>query len=398
MAGDTQITVVGNLVSDPELRYTPTGVAVANFRVASTPRTFDRQANEWKDGDSLFLTCNVWRQAAENVAEPGEPPPTALVLDGTRVIGYCGSIPLRLWDGAVERPAYWTKGLMVLPEFRNGPIGFHVCKQLAAHLPRALGLVVAPAARRLFTAVGYSDLGAIGNFVRLLRPAAVARQLDVGALGLALPRWLTAAVRVAQRIGIAGLAGAGAGVAMDLAAAAMRRTARGLTTSWSVGAPSAAELDAVWRSARGGLKASPVRDGRYLRPRFAASYVFCSARDAAQLLGVAVVRRPSASSDPRLRNIRVATLSDIVFPLERRDVGLALLAAVAEAARAAGADAILCSTSHPALARLLRRQAYVPLPGNVHVLLHDRTNATRWPRDLSAWWLARGDGEADEVF
>ena len=69
MAGDTQITVVGNLVSDPELRYTPTGVAVANFRVASTPRTFDRQTNEWKDGDSLFLTCNVWRQAAENVAE-----------------------------------------------------------------------------------------------------------------------------------------------------------------------------------------------------------------------------------------------------------------------------------------------------------------------------------------
>ena len=69
MAGDTQITVVGNLVSDPELRYTPTGVAVANFRIASTPRTFDRQSNEWKDGDSLFLTCNVWRQAAENVAE-----------------------------------------------------------------------------------------------------------------------------------------------------------------------------------------------------------------------------------------------------------------------------------------------------------------------------------------
>ena len=69
MAGDTQITVVGNLVNDPELRYTPTGVAVANFRVASTPRTFDRQANEWKDGDSLFLTCNEWRQAAENVAE-----------------------------------------------------------------------------------------------------------------------------------------------------------------------------------------------------------------------------------------------------------------------------------------------------------------------------------------
>ena len=69
MAGETVITVVGNLVDDPELRFTPSGAAVANFRIASTPRTFDKQSNEWKDGDALFLTCSVWRQAAENVAE-----------------------------------------------------------------------------------------------------------------------------------------------------------------------------------------------------------------------------------------------------------------------------------------------------------------------------------------
>ena len=69
MAGDTIITVVGNLTADPELRFTPSGAAVANFTVASTPRMFDRQTNEWKDGEALFLRCNVWRQAAENVAE-----------------------------------------------------------------------------------------------------------------------------------------------------------------------------------------------------------------------------------------------------------------------------------------------------------------------------------------
>ena len=68
-AGDTQITIVGNLVDDPELRFTPSGQPVARFRVASTPRYLDKATNEWKDGDSLFLTCNVWRQAAENVAE-----------------------------------------------------------------------------------------------------------------------------------------------------------------------------------------------------------------------------------------------------------------------------------------------------------------------------------------
>ncbi|GAA3132351.1 hypothetical protein GCM10010466_23680 [Planomonospora alba] len=68
-AGDTQITIVGNLVDDPELRFTPAGQAVARFRVASTPRYLDKQTNEWKDGEGLFLTCNIWRQAAENVAE-----------------------------------------------------------------------------------------------------------------------------------------------------------------------------------------------------------------------------------------------------------------------------------------------------------------------------------------
>ena len=69
MAGETVITVVGNLVDDPELRFTPSGAAVANFRIASTPRTFDKNSNEWKDGDALFLSCSIWRQAAENVAE-----------------------------------------------------------------------------------------------------------------------------------------------------------------------------------------------------------------------------------------------------------------------------------------------------------------------------------------
>jgi single-strand DNA-binding protein len=69
MAGETPITVVGNLTADPELRFTPSGAAVANFTVASTPRTFDKQANEWKDGEALFLNCSVWRQAAENAAE-----------------------------------------------------------------------------------------------------------------------------------------------------------------------------------------------------------------------------------------------------------------------------------------------------------------------------------------
>jgi single-strand DNA-binding protein len=79
MAGETPITVIGNLTADPELRFTPSGAAVANFTVASTPRTFDKNTNEWKDGEALFLNCSVWRQAAENAAES--------LTRGMRVIG-----------------------------------------------------------------------------------------------------------------------------------------------------------------------------------------------------------------------------------------------------------------------------------------------------------------------
>ncbi|MFC7860720.1 single-stranded DNA-binding protein [Arthrobacter koreensis] len=91
MAGETTITVVGNLTNDPELRFTPSGSAVANFTLASTPRTFDRQANEWKDGETLFLRASVWKEAAENVAES--------LTKGTRVVA----------QGRLKSRSYETK-------------------------------------------------------------------------------------------------------------------------------------------------------------------------------------------------------------------------------------------------------------------------------------------------
>lgn len=89
MAGDTTITVIGNLTSDPELRFTPSGSAVANFTIASTPRTLDRQSNEWKDGETLFLRSSIWREAAENVAES--------LTKGCRVIAQ-GFLKSRTYD------------------------------------------------------------------------------------------------------------------------------------------------------------------------------------------------------------------------------------------------------------------------------------------------------------
>ena len=111
MAGETQIHVVGNVVADPELRFTPAGAAVANFRIASTPRTFDRTTNEWKDGETLFLSVSVWRQQAENVA--------ASIHRGDRVI-VVGTLSQRTYEKDGERRAsYEVKAEDVGPALKN---------------------------------------------------------------------------------------------------------------------------------------------------------------------------------------------------------------------------------------------------------------------------------------
>lgn len=112
MSGETVITIVGNLVDEPELRWTNGGAAVAKFRVASTPRTFDRQTNEWKDGESLFLTCSVWRQAAEHVAES--------LQRGMRVI-IQGRLKQRSYEDreGVKRTVYELDVEDVGPSLRN---------------------------------------------------------------------------------------------------------------------------------------------------------------------------------------------------------------------------------------------------------------------------------------
>jgi single-strand DNA-binding protein len=111
-AGDTQITIVGNLVDEPELRFTPAGQPVAKFRIASTPRYLDKTTNEWKDGDGLFLTCNVWRQAAENVAET--------LQRGTRVI-VSGRLRQRSYETkeGEKRTVYEVEVDDVGPSLRN---------------------------------------------------------------------------------------------------------------------------------------------------------------------------------------------------------------------------------------------------------------------------------------
>ncbi len=340
--------------------------------------------------------------AEHNEAEPGVPPPTWLALRAGKVLGYVTTIPVRWWDGQREWPAYWIKGLMVLPEFRHGPVGYAVMKAAATSLPRSAGLAVALPARRLFGALGYADLGAIPNFIRPLSGGRMMSRLDLTAVGIErLPTGAPAALRVAQASGVASAAGWMAGLALRGAALLGRLPALRLKCERAAEAPTAAALDALWMSARGSFPSGVVRDGRYLHERYPTGpdgpYLWLTARRHGVLAGVAILRRPRADGDPRLHGIRVATVVDLLYQIADAPACMALLGGAERAARGLSADALLVTSSCPTLQRLLRRQCYFPIGGNVHLLLRDVSGGdARLGAALRDWWLTRGDGNSDE--
>jgi GNAT superfamily N-acetyltransferase len=341
--------------------------------------------------------------AATNPVAPGEDSPTFLFLYDGRALGHLTTIPIRVWSNGGERSAHWMKGFMVLPEYRNGPIGFSLLKEAVRHLGCALVITAQPAAYRLFRAMGFVYLGVMSNHLRVLKPGRVLSRLDIQAVGLSgLPSWLPSAVRVARRGVIAAVLSAAATVVMRLWTAAAHARALGLSVSLVDQDVDPSELDGLWQTVRGSIAAAPVRDGRYIRWRYGAGggapYSFVTVRERSTLVGFAVVRCPKSEGDPRLNGVRVATLSDIIFSADRRDVALATLAGAEALARRFEADALLCSTSHARLRAILPLHAYVPLPGNMHFLARDPRGEYALPTTLSQWWLTRGDSNSDEVF
>jgi hypothetical protein len=145
-----------------------------------------------------------------------------------------------------------------------------------------------------------------------------------------------------------------------------------------------------------------VRDGAYLAQRYGGrrerEYVLVPLREKGELRALAVLRRPSGAGDPRLRGIRVAVISELLYPPLAPALGLAALAAAEDAACELEADAVLVSLSHASVRPLLRRRGYLPLPGNVHFMVRVPAGGPELPAQSNGFWLTRGDSEADEAF
>ena len=340
--------------------------------------------------------------AASNPADPGEAPPTFLFLLDGQAVGHLTTIPTRLQCGEWIGPAHWLKGFWVLPEHRNGPIGAMLVREAARRLDCLLATVVDEAPRRVFGAFKMQDLGTLTEHIRLLRPQRVLQRLDASAFGFGSNRLLRNALGIARQPGISHLGGALVRSALALRGA-VAAGARDLDVGLD-GQQDDAGLDALWTRVAGELELTPVRDAAYRRRLYGSEpdrrYRILSLErkgSRGEPVAWASIRAPrDGEGDPRLRGIRVATLSDVVVPLSRPEHGLALLREAESVARDQGADALLCSTSHPGLRHWLSQRAFVRVGGSLHLAARGPKAGPPLPPSLDAWWLTRADGGADD--
>jgi GNAT superfamily N-acetyltransferase len=366
---------------------------------ADTLAAFFR-AVHWDSDATPDSVRRVRRSTVEdNPFFPGEEAPTILFLVDGRAVGYVASTPILIWSDGRERRAEWVKGLMVLPEYRNGPIGFLLVKELLHQLACPLSLAVTNPTRRLLEAFGLTNVGLLPNYLRLLDPGSVLKKLDPQALGPSLPSWIIRAIQFAQKTGLAALGGACVGGGIGLKVILTSLGTRSLEVSSSDTLPESSQLDRLWEMARRNIAVAPVRDGRYFPWRYGKfqGYRAVMVHEKDELVGIALVRAPRDGGDPRLHGIRVALLAELLFPPERPDVAAAALQGAQGVARALEAEALLSSASHSAVRTALARQGYLPIPGNLRFFFAD-SGHYGLPRDLANWWLTRGDNNADQLF
>lgn len=336
--------------------------------------------------------------ALTNAARPGEPPPTWLVLQNGEAIAHVTTIPITLWHDGSERPAYWIKGLWVLPEVQRSSAGFLVLRAAAAALKDpSLALVHEPAAIRLFQALGYTDLGGLPNRLRILRPSSLLARL--GAITRLLGRdqgWWRLAARAARVTGpvVGPIVGAANGLWVWLRTGSLAGLTTTITDDIDVD-----EVDALWQSTRDLLGPAVARNGAAIARRYAGpEYRFVHVRERGRLVGLGIVKRPNERGDDRLGGLRISTLSDALYrPTEPR-VAMAVVRGAERAARAFDADALLASASPAVIDAQVRRLGYVSVPANLHVLAKLPGSQDRKPSGFGHWWITRGDSEGDGTF
>jgi hypothetical protein len=360
-----------------------------------------------KVGQDANATCDSvlrWLRttAAQNPFEPGAGPPTVGVFIGSNLVACLTSIPTRLWNGKELAAAHWIKGFWVLEEHRGGLIGFLLLKEMLKHVGLAASMPAALEPRGLSVALGMVDLGAVRNYIEPLRIARILRRLDWQLLKLnGVSKPASIALKFAR---IPPVAYAAQGL-ITLLLQALRLpsafTARALTTQMQERLPGEADLDSLWTRARNVVSSCATRSAAYLQWRYELGangrYQFASCWRGTELVGLAVMQNPERLDDARLAGLVIGSVVDLVLDPSCPGALPSLLEAARLWGRSRNYDALLLTMSHLALRASLLVAGYVPMPGNIHLMLRDPGGKHGLSPNLDAWMVTRGDSWSDHL-
>ncbi len=360
------------------------------------------RAAEWDPAATVDDVRKMLRAAAEdNPFQPGIAPPRVGVFVGQRLAAYLTSIPTSFWNGKEYLPGHWLKGFWVLPEYRNGPIGFLLLKKMLRHVGLAASMPAALVPRKLSVALGMSDLGAVCNYIQPLRPARILKNMDVRLATLnGLPSALSLAAKILRTTPLRQLTGA---LFLFYVATLSRLTALSgsrLRGEWCERLPADAALESLWARARLAGTCGATRSGAYLRWRYergaSGQYTFASVWRDQELVALAVLAPPQRLDDSRLAGLGIGSIVDLVLDPNCRPALPQALQVCRRWARTASYDALLFTGSHCSLSGPMLRAGYFKMPGNIHMLLRDKCQSAL-SSNLAKWNLTRGDAWSDHL-
>jgi hypothetical protein len=365
--------------------------------IAQFMRTAGWDANATTGGVGEWLR----KSAAQNPFEPGAEPPVVGVFIGPLLVACLTSIPTRIWNGKELATAHWLKGFWVLDQYRDGLIGFLLLKEMLKHVGLAVSMPAALLPRRLSVALGMLDLGAVRNYIEPLRIARILRRLDPKLLELnGVPKPASIALKLAKITPVAYAADA----LMTLGLTALRLpsalTGRTLTKQLGGRLPTKADLDSLWARARAATGCCATRSGAYLHWRYERGedrYWFASCWRGTELVALAVVQHPERLDDPRLAGLVVGSVVDLVLDPSCPAALPCVLGVARRWARSLKYDALLLTMSSLKLRAPARRAGYIPMPGNVHLMLRDPGDKHGLSPKLDDWMVTRGDAWSDHL-
>lgn len=321
--------------------------------------------------------------------------PLAIAVEGKRIVGRLSAIPGRLWTNGEEHQMCWLSGLHILPEFRGRKLAPLLPKLMIDNFPIVTGFFVREAPLRIYNNLGWTIVGKIPEYMKILDARGFFRNFDVANFDHMLGR-KKALAKTLCTIGRTGDAFLPSLLLGGLSILRKTRPGRDRQMNVAIVENFDRRVDGLWKRNKPFIKHAQVRASGYLNWHFKSrtGWIKVIGEENGAINGYAILSVKKFSEDERLRDMKVLSIIDIFWNFDQPHVFAGMLRSIERLARERGADMLLCSIHEPSAEKMLKRSAFIRIPGTVHFAYHCSKEGLKLPAALDDWFITRGDADA----